>query len=153
MKLPATALLAVTLLVGCGAPAPEAQPKVETPKPKPPEDESRRFPGEGRVEVEIVEDQLLGKDYLPGGNLASYDREGKQYQQFLIRSDQALDLLSAVKEELADRKFVAAFGGYYGQIDGEGWFVFIKNDYLLGIVGLEQDEADLIARDFAARIY
>jgi len=153
MKRAATALLAVTLLGGCGAPSPEAQPKVEAPKPKPPEDESRRFPGDGRIEVEIVEDQLLGKDYLPGGNLASYDREGKQYQQFLIRSDQALDLLSAVKGQLADRKFVAAFGGYYGQIDGEGWFVFIKNDYLLGIVGLEQAEADLIARDFAARIY
>jgi hypothetical protein len=53
---------------------------------------------------------------------------------------------------LADAKFLPSFGGYFG-MDGETpWFVFVKGRYLAGVVGLPQEEADLVARELAARI-
>lgn len=143
-------------LGGCSSPEPKTETAPVAEQVRPPTDESRRFPKDGQTKMELVDNHLLGKDYFKGGNLASYERDGKQYRQFLLQAadeKEALDLLSAVKEDLEDRKFVAAFGGYYGQNSGEGWFVFLKQNYLLGIVGLEQAEADLIARDFAARIH
>jgi len=150
-------LLLGALSFACGGPPPEQAPvAAEAEQSKPPVDERRRFPKEGLTEMLLVSDHLMGKDYLPGGNLASYEKDGTQYQQFLLQSEddrEALGLLSSIKDELEDRKFVAAFGGYYGQMGGVGWFVFLKQNYLLGITGLPQDEADLIARDFAARIY
>lgn len=142
--------------VACGrpaeAPAPEA--KAEAPKPKPP-DESRRFPKEGQTSMELVDDRLLGKDYLPGGNLATYEKDGKTYQLFLVMfpdAEKSSFALLDAQESLTDPKFVASFGGYYG-LDGETpWFVFGKGKCFAGVVGLPQDEADLAARDFAARI-
>ena len=132
------------------APAPEA--KTEAPKPKPP-DESRRFPKENQTAMELVDDHLLGKNFLPGGNLATYENAGKTYQLFLavLKQDASLAIFD-VKEALTDAKFVASFGGYYGLVDDTPWFVFAKGNYLAGVVGLPQDEADAVAREFAARI-
>ena len=149
--------IAITLsLIACGgpseAPAPEA--KAEAPKPKPP-DESRRFPNENQTSMELVDDNLLGKDFLPGGNLATYENSGKTYQLFLAvmpNPDASAFALLDAKEALTDAEFVASFGGYYG-LDGETpWFVFGKGKRFAGVVGLPQEEADAIARDFAARI-
>lgn len=143
-------------LVACGGsseprPAPQEQ-AVE--KPKPP-DERRRFPKDGQVSMELVDDRLLGKDFLPGGNLAAYERDGKNYQQFLIatKTPESAALLGfEIKAALRDAKFVPHFGGYFG-LDGETpWFIFPKGKYLAGVVGLPQAEADGVARDFAARI-
>ena len=146
--------LALMMGVACGgapeAPAPEA--KTEAPKPKPP-DESRRFPKENRTAMELVDGNLLGKDFLPGGNLATYEKDGKTYRLFLavLKGDPSLAIFD-VKEALTDAKFVPSFGGFYG-LDGETpWFVFAKGKYLAGVVGLPQAEADAVAREFAARI-
>jgi hypothetical protein len=149
-------LLAALAAVGCGRPAeaPEPAAKVEAPKPKPP-DESRRFPREGRTSMELVDDHLLGKEFLPGGNVASYEQDGKRYQMFLIVTEdpESAALLGFdVKSALTGAKLVPHFGGYFG-MDGETpWFVFPKTKHLLGIVGLPQAEADALARDFAARV-
>ncbi|MEZ5361495.1 MAG: DUF6599 family protein [Bryobacterales bacterium] len=108
------------------APAPEA--KVEAPKPKPP-DESRRFPKENQASMELVDDHVLGKDFLPGGNVATYEKDGKSYQLFLIvmkDAETASLKMFDLKGALTDAKFVASFGGYY-RLDGETpWFVFAK---------------------------
>lgn len=147
--------LVAAVCLACGgsvAEAPPAEAKVE--KPKPP-DESRRFPRDGQTNMELVDDNLLGKDYLPGGNLATYEKDGETYQLFLIVTQDpnaAGNLTFDAKEKLTDPKFVASFGGYFG-MDGETpWFIFPKTNHLLGIVGLPQEEADLVGRDFAARV-
>ena len=145
--------LILAAMVACGGAAPEnPAPPAETPKPP---DESRRFPRDGQTAMELVDNNLLGKDFLPGGNLATYEKDGKTYRMFLIVSktpDAAAALSFDAKEQLQDAKFIPSFGGYFG-MDGETpWFIFSKTNHLLGVVGLPQDEADLVARDFAARV-
>ena len=147
------ALLAVFACGGAPeAPAPEA--KAEAAKPKPP-DESRLFPKENQTAMELVDDHLLDKDFLPGGNLATYEKDGKRYQLFLIvmkDGDDASLKMFDIRQMLTDPKYVASFGGYHG-LEGETpWFVFVRNNRVAGVVGLPQEEADLVAREFAARI-
>ena len=149
-------LLAVLVCGGlaCGG-APEAPaPETKAAAPKPP-DERRRFPKENQTAMELVDDHLLGKDDLPGGNLATYEKDGKTYQMFLIvtkDAETASFTMFDVKERLVDAKFAPGFGGYFG-LDGDTpWFLFAKDKYLAGVVGLAQEEADLVAREFAARI-
>jgi hypothetical protein len=135
-------------------PTDTAEKQQAPPAPKPP-DESRRFPTTNRAKIEIVDNHLLGKDFLPGGNLADYERNGKQYQQFLITcksTDEAAFLMMDFKDQLRDAKFLGNFGGYFG-FDGETpVLLFPRNDFLAGVVGLPQEEADQVARDFAARL-
>jgi hypothetical protein len=151
-------VLVMVLAVSCGGPSPEApavaQKKEPAPAAKPP-DESRRFPSANRTTLEIVDNHLLGKDFFPGGNLAAYERDGKKYQQFLINCespDQATFLMMDFKSELRAAKFIGHFGGYFG-FDGETpILMFPRNNYLAGIAGLPLEDADLVARDFAARL-
>lgn len=120
-----------------------------------PADETRRFPTKDRVDVKQVDDHILGKEMLPGGNIATYKTKGKEYQLFLVKSstsEKAAILLLDLKSTLADFKFVASFGGYYGMDSKTPVFIFQKGTYLAGITGLKQAEADKIAREFAARI-
>jgi hypothetical protein len=146
-------MAALMLGLACGgtpsAPAPEA--KAEAPKVKP-SDESRRFPKENQTAMEVVDDRLLDKDYLPGGNLATYQKDGKSYQLFLTTPERPGDLLLEISQNLSGAKFVASFSGYFGAAGDQPWFVFAKGKHLAGVVGLPQDEADLVAREFAARI-
>jgi hypothetical protein len=105
--------------------------------------------------MELMGDSLLGQGFLPGGNLATYEKDGKTYQLFLSDlgdAQKASFALLDAKEALADAKFVASFGGYSGMVGEAPWFVFAKGKYLAGVVGLPPDEADLVARDFAARV-
>lgn len=43
------------------------------------------FPPEGQTRMEMVADHLLGKEYLPGGNIADYSTNVGVYQIFLIK--------------------------------------------------------------------
>ena len=67
----------VALLPSCGSEpkrsSPEAVGKVEPVKPA---DESRRFPQTNLVDTKVVEKELLGKSFMPGGTLAHY-KKGK----------------------------------------------------------------------------
>ena len=150
-------ILGIVLLGACGgseAPPAAAENKAAPPAAKPP-DESYRFPSTNQVKIEIVDDHLLGKDFLPGGNLAAYERDGKKYQQFLITRgspDQAVFLMMDFKNQLRDAKFVGHFGGYFG-FDGETPVLLVpRNNFLAGVAGLPLEEADQVARDFAARL-
>lgn len=142
-------------LSSCGGEPPKVaeKPKVD-PAPKP-VDETRKFPKAELVSVTLVEKELLGKDFMPGGNLGEYKRGAVTYRLFLAKAftpDRAAILLLDLKNHLQDAKFVPAFGGYYGLDAGTPVFTFTKNSYLLGIVGLKQEEADPVARAFAGKV-
>ncbi len=149
---------AIIVLGACGgareAPAPKAEKKEAAPVEKPP-DESRRFPSTNRVKMEIVDNHLFGKDFLPGGNLADYEHDGKKHQLFLISCaspDKATFLMMDFKDTLRDAKFLGTYGGYFGFDGDTPILMFPRNNYLAGVAGLPQEEADMVARDFAARL-
>ena len=132
-------------------PAKEASP---TP-PDPPADESHRFPTKDQVNFQLVNDHMLGKQQLPGGNLATYKSKGKTYELFLIKaksSEAAAIWLLDLKSSLTKPAFVASFGGYYGLDNETPLFIFQKGAYLAGVSGLKQADADKVARELAARI-
>lgn len=151
------------ILTGCGGggaqeakPAPEPPRKTTTAAKGPkPADESVRFPLENQVSVKLVEEKLMGKDFLPGGNVAAYKKGTAEYQLFLAKFKTPNDAAVALfdyKSKMAEPKLVTTFGGYYGLDGASPSFVFTKGSYLLGVVGLNKVDADLVAREFAARV-
>ncbi len=150
------AAAAMAALCACGsAPTKEqtqSAPAAASPKPA---DEGRRFAAADRVSLRLVDDHVLGKDYLPGGNIAEYRHKGKSYQQFLVHAasaEAAALLLFDYKGHLRDAKFLAHMGGYFG-MDGETpVYIFQKGVFLAGLVGLPEKAADPLAREFAARL-
>src|SRR5690242_16931497 len=82
---------ALVILTACGSSsAPQPQPAKSAPAAKAkPIDESRRFPLADQVSIQLVNDKVLGKDFLPGGNVAEYRRKGKNWEQFLVHSSNA----------------------------------------------------------------
>lgn len=142
-------------LWGCGEepkPAPTAAKKAEAPRTP---DESHRFPKQDQVDVKLVQKELLGKAYLPGGNVAQYKKGKQQYELFLGRLPGANDAplaLLACKKDLAGAKLIPSFGGYFGTDGRQPVFVFTKGAWIAGVRGLTEKEADAVARDFAARL-
>ena len=123
--------------------------------PVKPPDESRRFPLADQVSMRLVDDHVLGKDFLPGGNVAEYRRKGKTYQQFLVRAkspEAAALLLFDFKGHLRDAKFLPHMGGYFGMDGATPVYILQKGAFLAGFVGLAEKDADLLARQFAARL-
>jgi hypothetical protein len=143
-------------LTGCSGPSqPAAQKKtVKAVHPRP-TDQRWKFPQRDQVGAQLVADNLLGKDFMPGGNLAEYETKGKRYQLFLVRagsSNEALGLLLELKQGLSEPKFVPHMGGYSGKDGERPFYTFQKGPYLAGVIGLPEVEADLLGRDFAARL-
>lgn len=136
--------------------APTDQSASPAPAPKPKAvDSSRYLAREGQVSAQFVEDQLLGIAALPGGNLATYNKGGKQFEQFLLKAPNvALSAvyLTEIKTAMTNPKFVASFGGYFGEWKGKPIFVFTKNEYVTGFLGLSREDADAEGRLAAARI-
>ncbi len=148
-------LLGMVWLASCGSEPPKiaVKPKVD-PAPAP-VDEPRKFPKAGLLSVKLVPQELMGKDFMPGGNLGEYKQGSQTYRLFLAKAftpDRAAILLLDYKNQLRDAKFVPTFGGYFGTDAGTPVFIFTKNTYLLGIVGLQEKEADSVARTFAGRV-
>ena len=146
------AALLLSILLACGqTPAPETAKALEPPPP--PRDESHRFPKEGLVGTSIAAEHVLGKDFLPPGNVAEYSRDAKIYHLFLIAmptEEKAVFLDYDIKERLTDAAFVADFGGFFGTLDGEPWFIFPRKRVVAGIVGLSEQEAHEVGRVFAS---
>lgn len=147
------ALLAITF-----ACSPSQPPKTETkaiPSHEPPTDLAAKFPSTGQVKIQLIPDHLLGKDYLPGGNLADYKTSAGEYQMFLIKTadaQKAAFLLLDWKTAHPDAKYLAHMGGYYCLDNGRPVYLFAKTVYLAGLVGLTEEKADPEARRFAARL-
>lgn len=153
--LPVAAL--VVLLSSCDSkpsgPAPAPVPKiVMAPKPA---DESRRFPKAHLVDTIVVDKELLGKRFMPGGTLAQYRKGRTDYDMFLARlasSGDAALLLPDWERALTDTKFIPSFGGYFGRDQGRPVFVFTKGQWIAGIAGLPEKDADVEARKLAKAI-
>ncbi len=161
MKLTRIALiLTAATFASCSTPAPPETAKSEA-APKPPKDETALFPLEGQTGTHVVADHLLGKPFLPGGTIADYKLadymlKGATYQLFAIRmpsGDQAAFLLLDFKKNLTDPKYLPHMGGYFGMDGAQPLYVFAKRDVVAGVVGLDQQRADAVARVFAAKIH
>jgi len=146
----------MAILSGCGGAPPKEHPQAApAPAAAKPVDESRRFQLADRVSLRLVDDHVLGKDFLPGGNIAEYRRKGKTYQQFLVRStsaESAALLMFDFKGHLKDSKYLAHMGGYFGLDGSTPVYMFQKGVFLAGFVGLPEKDADVLARQFAARL-
>lgn len=144
-------LTALVLLTGCGeAPKATAPQKAEAPAPA---DESRRLPKAHQVSTKVVRSHLMEKQFMPGGTLADYKDGRREYQIFLAKmpsANEAALLLPDWRVALKDAKLVPSFGAYFGQDGERPVFVFIKNAWITGVVGLEQKDADSVARVLAA---
>lgn len=144
---------ALAILCACGSTPPKGQFRIVL-APTPP-DESRRFPMAGQISMRVVNDHVLGKDFLPGGNVAEYRQAGKTYQQFLVHSatpEAAALLLFEHKSHLRDPKFLGHMGGYFGMDGDKPVYIFQKGPFLAGFLGLPEKDADVRARQFAARL-
>jgi hypothetical protein len=130
--------------------APTPAPKVvSTPKPA---DESRRFPKANRISTIVVDKELLGKAFMPGGTLGQYRKGKTEYDVFVARAATSTDaalILPDWEHALGDSKFIPSFGGYFGHDAGRPVFVFTKGPWIAGIAGLPEREADRIARELA----
>jgi hypothetical protein len=153
MRTPTVAAF-VVLLSSCdskpSAPAPTPVPKlISTPKPA---DESRRFPKTNLIDTVVVDKELLGKRFMPGGTLAQYKKGRTEYDVFIARvatSTDAALLLPDWERALTDAKFLPSFGGYFGRDAGRPMFVFTKGPWIAGIAGLPERDADQVARKLA----
>jgi len=139
----------------CSNPALEVKTAPPADATDPPPDQSQHFPQTGLIKMERVPDHLLDKKFMPGGNLASYKRGKLEYQQFLgtmADADHAAFLLLDWNKELKGSKYLAHMGGYAGMDGGRPLYVFTKGAWIAGVAGLPQDQADIVARQFAARL-
>jgi len=144
-------LLTLALLSSCSSEKKVAMP-AETPKPH---DESRRFPITNLVDTRVVDRQLLGKPFMPGGTLARYKKGKTEYEMFVAKLPTATDaavILPDWRKALTDSKLIASFGGYFGRDADRPVFVFSKGAWIAGIVGLPEKDADLQARALAAKL-
>jgi hypothetical protein len=153
-SMPARFLLLSTLAllsISCSSEKKAAAP-VEAPKPH---DESRRFPAANLIDTKVVDKQLLGKSFMPGGTLAHYKKGKLEYDMFIARLPTAVDaavILPDWRTTLTDPKLIPSFGGYFGRDGDRPVFVFPKGAWIAGVVGLSQNDADLEARALAARL-
>lgn len=140
---------------GCSNPAPQVKSVAPAEVTEPPPDQSQHFQQTGLVKMERIPDHLLGKKFMPGGNLATYKRGKVEYQQFLGKmsdADHAAFLLLDWNKELKGSKYLAHMGGYAGMDGDRPVYVFTKGAWIAGIAGLPQEQADIVARQFAARL-
>ena len=143
------------LLASCASqpPAPSELPKkAEAPRPS---DESSRFPKTNLVETKVVDKELMGQPFMPGGTVARYKKGKTEYEMFVAKLPTATDaaiLLPDWNKTLAGSKLVPAFGGYFGLLSGRPVFVFAKDSWIAGVAGLPEKEADLQARALAGEL-
>ncbi|MFN7996805.1 MAG: hypothetical protein U0Q18_24540 [Bryobacteraceae bacterium] len=118
-------------------------------------DESRRFPSANQTGTQLVEKNLLGKAFMPGGTLANYKKGAVTYSMFIAKLPSPQDaafLLLDWKKALTGAHLVPSFGGYFGLDAGRPVFVFPKGGWIAGVVGLPEKDADLQARALAAHL-
>ena len=145
----------IVLATGCSSTVTQAPvEKASKANVAPPVDQAIKFPQLNQVKMEVVADHLLGKDFMPGGNLATYKSGKQEYQQFLGKfpdAQRAAFSLLDWQKTLKPAKYLAHMGGYYGNDGDRPVYVFAKGAWVAGIVGLPEAQADLLARQFAMR--
>jgi len=152
--------IAVLCSTGCGdQPKPAASPAQPATAAKSqgvkPVDETHRLPKQNLVESKVVDRELMGKAFMPGGTLAHYKKGKLEYDVFLahmVDANAAVFALPDWRKALTDARLVPSFGGYFGLDGDRPVFVFSKGSWLAGVAGLPQKDADAIAREVAARL-
>ena|ERR1051326_6946044 len=146
-------------LMACSTPkAPDPSKPAESANlpSRPPRDLSRMLPPKGLAHSAVVPNHAADFAKLPAGTVGDYEEAGRKYQIFIVEADGnqgAAFLLLDMKGALKDPEYLASFGGYFASdTTGRPVFVFAKNQFLAGIVGLTKDGADPIARILAARL-
>jgi hypothetical protein len=151
-------LLAATAvwLASCSSESKPAAPtEVKTEEPAKPADETRRFPSAGQVSTQVVNSHILNKSFMPGGTIAHFKKGNTEYDMFVVQFPTATDAAIALANwdgALQGAKLVPTFGGYFGTDAGRPVFVFPKDKWVAGVVGLPQAQADPAARVLAARL-
>ena len=142
------------LLVSCSSQQKPAPPEASKAAPVvKPRDEWRRFPRAEIVETKVIDNNLMGKPFMPGGTLGRYKKGDAEYEMFVAKmasADEATILLVDWKKALTDAKLVSSFGGYSGTDGGRPMFVFAKGAWIAGVAGLPQKEAESKASLLAA---
>lgn len=133
----------------------------DSPKPAPPaaaktvRNDALLLPSTDQISSRVMQDHVLDEPKLPGGTVGQYQSKSRKYQLFVIRTegnqDAALLLLTA-KGLIENAEYIAHMGGYAGTYKGAPLYTFAKLQFLAGVVGLPKEEADTIARQFAAKI-
>jgi hypothetical protein len=134
----------------------------DAPKPAPKQvvaikviDDTRKFPIADLVDTKVVERELMGKAFMPGGTIAHYKKGKVEYDMFVARmadANTAAITLPDWRKALTDSKLIPSFGGYFGSDAGRPVFVFSKNAWIAGVAGLNEKEADAVARTLASRL-
>jgi hypothetical protein len=113
------------------------------------------LPKENIVEVKVVQTQLLGKAFMPGGAVARYQHGKNAYEIFLGKlptpTDSAI-VLAHWDQVLKDPKVIQSLDAYYGVDAKRPIYVFAKGPWVAGITGLAEKEADQQARMLAGRL-
>ena len=148
-------LALLTFLASCGPqPPPPSEPPKKTEAHRP-LDESSRFPKANLIDTKVVDKELMGQPFMPGGTLARYKKGKTEYEMFVARLPTATDaaiLLPDWSRALTGSKLVPAFGGYFGQNSGRPVFVFAKDSWIAGVAGLSEKDADVQARTLAGQL-
>ena len=87
--------------------------------------------------MEMVADHLLGKEYLPGGNIADYSTNVGVYQMFLIKekdTTKAANLILDWRATHADLQYMPKIGGYYRARQRHSR-IFVLKGFICGWVG------------------
>jgi hypothetical protein len=120
-----------------------------------PRQASALLPKENVVEVKVVQRELLGKAFMPGGALARYQKGKDAYEIFLGKlptpTDSAI-VLAHWDQVLKNPKVIPSLDAYYGVDANRPIFVFAKGQWVAGIAGLPEKEADQQARILAGRL-
>lgn len=143
------------LLSSCGSRPKQSAPAPVKAEAHKPADESQRFANANLVGSKVIDKELLGKPFMPGGTLAQYKKGKKEFEMFVAKVPSPTDaaiLLLDWKKALADSKLLPSFGGYFGLDAGRPVFVFSKGAWIAGVAGLSEKEADLQARTLAAHL-
>lgn len=152
---PLAVIALAAALCSCGsAPKPAASEPARKTTP-PPSDESRRFPKANLVDTKVVEKELMGKPFMPGGTLARYKKGAVEYEMFIAKLPDATTAAITLpdwRKALSGAKLVPSFGGYFGHDNGRPVFVFSKNAWIAGIAGLPEKDAGAQARLLAAQL-
>jgi hypothetical protein len=148
----ATSIMAAILGTGCGQ-STEANSK--PPKEAATKDESNLFLAAGRVATQVYPDHMMNKPFLPGGTMAEFRGDNGEYREFLVHladGKKAAFLLQDYKKVLQNAADTADNSAYFGTDDGQPTYVFVRGPYLAGVVGLSQDQAKAVARQWSDKL-
>ena len=148
----AASVLAAILGSGCGR---SSEANSQPPKEATTKDESSLFLSAGRVATQVYPDHMMNKQFLPGGTMAEFQGDKGEYREFLVHlqdGKKAAFLLQDYKKVLQNTADNTDGAAYFGTDDGQPTYVFVRGPYLAGIVGLSQDQAQAVAKQWSDKL-